>query len=281
MPVNIEEDFSITWGISAGSSNHFSRALRTRSPPTPRAPSNALTAAPKPRFVLQNQRVQASSARPSTAPVASPSGHLSTIEVARLLGMAVRSVQLMVDRGLLQAWRTPGGHRRIDSASVQRWLAERDGQLEGSARAPKVASAADLPHAASSSPAPKLLLIEDSGHFQTLVGLLVAKHLPHAELHIADDGIAGLALAGKLEPDVLLVDIVLPGIDGATLITSLRSHPQFSHSQLVVVTGLDEHELAPYAFALGGVPVVRKVRLVDDLPPLLKQLAGAARQPAA
>ena len=121
-----------------------------------------------------------------------------------------------------------------------------------------------------------MLLIEDSSHFQTLVGLVVGQHLPQAELHIADDGIAGLALAGKLEPDVLLVDIVLPGIDGATLITSLRSHPQFSHIRLVVVTGLDHQALAPYAFALSDVPVVRKVRLVEELPPLLWQLASAA-----
>lgn len=206
-----------------------------------------------------------------------------------MLGMAVRSVQLMVDRGLLQAWRTPGGHRRIDSRSVQRWLAERHSQLNSPLNSPMddhrptaggLETVPALPRAVLSSSGPqrrpRLLLIEDSSHFQTLVGLVVGKHLPQAELHIADDGIAGLALAGKLEPDVLLVDIVLPGIDGATLITSLRSHPQFSHSQLVVVTGLDEQGLAPYAFALGGVPVVRKVRLVEDLPPLLKHLAGAA-----
>jgi excisionase family DNA binding protein len=206
--------------------------------------------------------------------------HLSTIEVARMLGMAVRSVQLMVDRGLLQAWRTPGGHRRIDSRSVQRWLAERNNQLAG----PAIATGAldgspDLPapRPGSTTLRPlRVLLIEDSSHFQTLVGLVVGQHLPQAELHIADDGIAGLALAGKLEPDVLLVDIVLPGIDGATLITSLRSHPQFSHIHLVVVTGLDHQALAPYAFALSDVPVVRKVRLVEELPPLLWQLASAA-----
>ena len=210
-----------------------------------------------------------------------------------MLGMAVRSVQLMVDRGLLQAWRTPGGHRRIDSRSVQRWLGERTNQLNGRLNSQLNSRLDGHPTAAGTLepvPAPpgtdpsgsvtqrrtRLLLIEDSSHFQTLVSLVVGKHLPQAELHIADDGIAGLALAGKLEPDVLLVDIVLPGIDGATLITSLRSHPQFSHSQLVVVTGLDDQGLAPYAFALGGVPVVHKVRLVEDLPPLLKHLAGAA-----
>lgn len=201
-----------------------------------------------------------------------------------MLGMAVRSVQLMVDKGLLQAWRTPGGHRRIDSRSVQRWLAKRDNQLDGrftaagalEARAASTTRPRTMNAEAADEQRPRLLLIEDSSHFQSLVSLVVHKHLPQAELHIADDGIAGLALAGKLEPDLLLVDIVLPGIDGATLITSLRSHPQFSHSQLVVVTGLDDQGLAPYAFALGGVPVVRKLRLVEDLPPLLKQLAGVA-----
>ena len=54
-----------------------------------------------------------------------------TIEVARLLGLAVRSVQLMVDRGELEAWKTPGGHRRISRASVERWLAARQGRRAG------------------------------------------------------------------------------------------------------------------------------------------------------
>ena len=49
----------------------------------------------------------------------------TTVEVARRLGLAVRSVQLMVDRGELEAWKTPGGHRRIRRQSVDRWLAGR------------------------------------------------------------------------------------------------------------------------------------------------------------
>jgi len=100
------------------------------------------------------------------------------------------------------------------------------------------------------------------------------------QLHIADDGIAGLAMAGQLRPQVLVVDILLPGIDGATLITSLRSHPQFAATRLVVVTSLDEAQREPYAFALAGVPVVHKSRLVLDLPPLLRRcLLEAASEP--
>ncbi|MEO6277293.1 MAG: helix-turn-helix domain-containing protein [Roseateles sp.] len=192
----------------------------------------------------------------------------STTEAAKRLGMAVRSVQLMVDRGELQAWKTPGGHRRILRSSLDAWLAARGGQ------APAAPVGAQQPGPGPGRPL-TLLLIEDSVHFQNLISLVVKRELPGADLHVASDGIAGLAMAGRLEPDVLLIDILLPGIDGATLITSLRSHPQFARSQLIVVTALDEAQRAPYLLALYGVPVVHKTALVTELPPLLAQAAVA------
>ena len=106
--------------------------------------------------------------------------------------------------------------------------------------------------------------------------LAPAAALPGAELHVASDGIAGLAMAGRLEPDVLLIDILLPGIDGAALITSLRSHPQFARSRLIVVTALDEAQREPYRFALDGVPLVHKTGLVNELPRLLAQAQAPA-----
>ncbi len=188
----------------------------------------------------------------------------TTIEVASLLGLAVRSVQLMVDRGELDAWKTPGGHRRISRASVERWLAERRGG-RGAESSPQ----------RSARRAPRVLLIEDSVHFQNLVRLLVGQKFPQVELHVADEGFAGLAMAGQLQPDVLIVDILLPGIDGATLITSLRSHPQFRQSRLIVITSLEESQRGPYAFALAEVPVVHKPDLVAQLPGLLAEALGA------
>jgi len=210
------------------------------------------------------------------APLAPPDSQLSTLEVARQLGMAVRSVQLMVDRGELQAWKTPGGHRRISRASVELWLAGR--QTAGGPRrhqpgAPPAASRAPRrqPHAGGC-----VLVIEDSKHYQNLVALLLREHFPQLEVKFADDGIAGLAMAGQWQPRVLIVDILLPGIDGATLIMSLRSHPQFAASRLIVITSLDEADQAPYRFALEGVTVVHKSRLVTELPQHLGALLESA-----
>ena len=190
-----------------------------------------------------------------------------------MLGLAVRSVQLMVDRGDLTAWKTPGGHRRISRESIEKWVASRGADL----------AAALSPPGPPGPPAPtragdrrKILLIEDSIHYQNLVSLLIGQRFPEAELHMAPDGIVGMALYGQLQPEILLVDILLPGIDGAALITTLRSRPEFARSRLIVVTSLDPDQRKPYEFALEGVPVVHKSRLVTDLPPLLSQALSPA-----
>ena len=198
------------------------------------------------------------------APFSPRDDDCTTVDVAQRLGLAVRSVQLMVDRGELQAWKTPGGHRRISRASVDRWLAAR--RPGGAAAQPAVTR-------------PRVLLIEDSRHFQTLVSMLVKKRFPEVDLHIADDGIAGLAMAGKLEPEVLLVDLLLPGIDGAMLIHGLRSHASFAHSRLIVVTSLENDDLAPYALAIDGLPRVHKPRLAMELPALLAAALAPASRP--
>ncbi len=192
------------------------------------------------------------------------SAFYTTIETARLLGLAVRSVQLMVDRGELEAWKTPGGHRRISKISVERWIAINRMHVTSDA-------AGTGGGGKSAATPPRVLLVEDSSHFQNLVSLLVREQYPEVELHVADDGIAGLAMYGQLQPQVLIVDILLPGIDGATLIASLRSHPQFANSELIVMTSLDEQQRAPYAFALAGVPVAHKLQLVAQLEPLLRK----------
>src|SRR5258706_16290227 len=117
------------------------------------------------------------------------SDDFTTLEVAKLLGMSVRSVQLMVDRGELEAWKTPGGHRRIARASVDRWRS-----LRGVAKAPPAQRPAPNPLAATTGDAaqrPRVLLIDDSIHFQKLVALLIRQRFPPVELHAADPGLPG------------------------------------------------------------------------------------------
>src|SRR3979409_2155178 len=124
----------------------------------------------------------------------------TTLEAARLLGMSVRSVQLMVDRGELQAWKTSGGHRRIARASVDHWRDSRNLVKPLAARRGPASDAVATERLGGSPQQPCVLLIDDSVPFQKLMSLLIRQRFPNVDLHIADDGIAGLALYGELKP---------------------------------------------------------------------------------
>jgi excisionase family DNA binding protein len=223
------------------------------------------------------------------SPALDSANDMTTREVAQLLGLAVRSVQLMVDRGDLQAWKTTGGHRRISRESVSRWLSGRQKQNQETGAAtfsdappPTTPSAQTAPspsarRRASDSREPAIVLIEDSAHFQNVIRLLLRHTHPSVRLHVASDAVTGLALCGAIRPDVLIVDILLPGVDGATLVQSVRSQPLFEGMQLVVVTALDAAARVPYAWALSGLPVIEKHHLARELPATLSMLLTARR----
>ena len=55
---------------------------------------------------------------------------MTTHDVAKKLGVTIRSVQLWVEQGLLEGWKTPGGHRRITSESFNRFVLSQEINLE-------------------------------------------------------------------------------------------------------------------------------------------------------
>ncbi len=62
-----------------------------------------------------------------------PGTFYTTHQAAKLLAVSLKTVQLWVESGVLQAWKTPGGHRRIPEGSVQRMLDQRRDSVESSA----------------------------------------------------------------------------------------------------------------------------------------------------
>jgi excisionase family DNA binding protein len=199
-----------------------------------------------------------------------PDSYYTTIDVAKILGMSVRSVQLMVDHGHLQAWKTPGSHRRITRASVERWIQRSQNPLPDTHALPTAPNLTRAPSERCAHPA-RLLLIEDSAEYQNLVYRLVHSQLPWVELHLCQDGISGLVAFGRLQPDLVILDILMPGMDGASMITGLRRHPLFGDCKLVVLTTkLNEKQRTLYHYVLEDVPVVHRHEMKHLLPALIE-----------
>lgn len=170
---------------------------------------------------------------------ASQSVYCTTREAARLLGISLRTAQLWVENGQLEAWKTEGGHRRISRASVQRLL---DGALPQR-------------HAESVAPLQtidrlKILVVEDDNIQLKLYKAMLANwHLP-IDIVTANNGIEGLILIGRDAPDLMVTDLAMPGMDGYQLIRALATSALRAGMEIVVVSGMDATDIE----AKGGLP---------------------------
>jgi DNA-binding NarL/FixJ family response regulator len=87
------------------------------------------------------------------------------------------------------------------------------------------------------------------------------------------DGLAAVTEAARLEPDLLVLDISMPGLNGIAAAARLKESG--STAKVVFVTNLHDREFVRESLALGEVGFVVKDRLVADLRPAIRQvLAG-------
>jgi phosphoserine phosphatase RsbU/P len=78
------------------------------------------------------------------------------------------------------------------------------------------------------------------------------------EVETADDGRAGLARASATPPDAIVVDWLMPGLDGISLCSAAREHPELALAHIVLVTGRREREYAQIATDAGADAVFHK-----------------------
>ncbi|NDD15249.1 MAG: response regulator, partial [Betaproteobacteria bacterium] len=177
---------------------------------------------------------------------------MTTREAAEALGVAVRTVQLWVESGVLTAWKTAGGHRRIARAALDELLVERNKVMhpttpesELPARNRRAVDAAAPPEVL------KLLIVEDDPNIMRLYQMWVQSWNFKVDLTLAHNGYEGLLLIGQLRPDVVLTDLMMPGMDGFQLVRSLKgSKLGFASVKLVVVSSLSRQDIQNR----GGLP---------------------------
>ena len=96
----------------------------------------------------------------------------------------------------------------------------------------------------------RVLLIDDEQFYYKLI----RKTLTEAEynLEYAKSGSEGLAKIPSFEPDMLIVDLKLPEMDGFEILERLRRDPKYSHMPVIVITAKDELSEKLKAFELGA-----------------------------
>jgi excisionase family DNA binding protein len=186
----------------------------------------------------------------------------TTREAAEMLGISLRTAQLWSESGLLEAWKTTGGHRRISRQSIERLL---------SGRASDLPTRAD-PGADVGAEAFSVMVVEDDPDLRRLyeIKLRVWPMKPngaHGRRRLRSPG-----AARPQAPDMLIADLQMPGLDGFRMLRTIQGAPELAGMKIVVVSGLDPEDIEQRGSVPAGIPILPKPVPFDRLATLAGQI---------
>jgi len=103
----------------------------------------------------------------------------------------------------------------------------------------------------------KILYVEDEPDIQAVTKLAL-EEIGGFSLEVCGNGDEALAKAVDFAPDLLLLDVMMPGMDGPTTLKALRELPELANTPAIFMTAkVQPHEVEEYK-ALGAVDVIAK-----------------------
>ncbi len=165
-------------------------------------------------------------------------GFLTPNEVANLLMVSPITVRQWAQKGLLEARTTAGGHRRFSREVIEAFARERG---------------IDLPRDKE-----RLLIVDDNRELNAYLAALFGAHVPDLEIGSAYDGFEAGRQVQAQKPTVMLLDIMMPGLDGIEVCRSLKNDPDTADIRVVAMTGYYTPELEKKILSAGARVLLKK-----------------------
>ena len=118
---------------------------------------------------------------------------------------------------------------------------------------------------------PLVLIVED--HADTREMLRILLNMIGCRVIEAEDGEQAMSVADKGHPDLILLDLKMPLLDGLTVTRLIRSHPVLNEMPIVLITGLETPQLHRDALSAGCNDCLIKPLDLERLEDLIKLLA--------
>ena len=172
----------------------------------------------------------------------------TTHDLSRLLHVNPRSVINWIEQDLLQSFRTPGGHRRVRHEDLVAFL-----------RKHKIPMPAPLTTGTFS-----VLVVEDEDDVSKMIQAFLLSQNGY-RVSSAKDGISALIAVGRERPDLMILDILIPGVDGIEVCRQIKNDAK-SHTAVIAISGQSDNSakaLAAGADAFLSKPLDLEALLVQ------------------
>jgi len=153
-----------------------------------------------------------------------PKKYMTSLQAAGLLMVSPVTIREWARKGLLQSVSTAGGHRRFMLDELRQFARAHGIPLES-------------PDDAPASESLRVLLVDDDLVFTEYLREIVLASDPRIQVKSAIDGFRAGQLTEGFRPNLVVLDINMPGIDGIELCRRLRASPVTANSRLVILSG--------------------------------------------
>ena len=157
----------------------------------------------------------------------------------------------------LKTQRTFSGHRRITARQLVTYLGH-----EGM----------DIPAELQSSATTRILVIDDEAQVRHVISQALIRIDETIEVKTAGDGPTGCMIVGSFSPDVVILDLKMPGMDGLAVCKSLANLPASERPLILVLTGFASEENIRKAYASGADELLSKPVNVDQVYAMIREL---------
>lgn len=145
----------------------------------------------------------------------------TTFEISQICGVNPTTVQNWVKGKKLKAFQTPGGHRRVRREDLISFMKE---------------FSIPIPPSLSGD-APLVLIVDDESDILDMMEELMKSGNDEIRVAKARNGVDALLMIGETKPDLLILDIMMPGMNGLEVCRKLKSSPGTQTIRIVAVSG--------------------------------------------
>lgn len=178
--------------------------------------------------------------------------YLTPKETAIVLRVSPITVRVWAQKGLLKASTTAGGHRRFEREEIERFAREKGIEITEDLEV-------------------RILIVDDDLDHLELLSDVIREHLPEIVFDTARDGFEAGQKVASFKPRIVLLDLLMPGVDGFKACRSIKENTEFKTVRVIAMTGYMSDENLRKIKHAGAEICLEKPLDVSKLVELLQQ----------
>jgi len=153
----------------------------------------------------------------------------TTSEIAKYCAVTNDGVLKWIKSGKLRAFSTPGGHYRVSAEDFRTFLDKFEMPIDES-------------FFRGSTRKRSVLVVDDEPNIREIVRRLLKEMDEDMHVEEACDGYEAGIKVGSLQPDLVIMDVMMPRVDGMSLCRSIRENPKTATVKVLAITAFPEQD---------------------------------------